>query len=48
MAEHDESTGREDRLNEIIVQILEAREAGQTQSHEEILGRYPEYVEELE
>ena len=41
------ATDREDRLDEIIVQILEAREAGQTQSHEEILGRYPEYEEEL-
>ena len=47
MANDDEATGREDRLNEIIVHILEAREAGQTQSHEEILGLYPKYEEEL-
>ena len=48
MPEHDERTGREGRLDEIIVQILEAREAGGAQRVAEILVLHPEYRKELE
>jgi len=47
LRDYDETAGREKRLNEIIVQILEAREAGEGKSEAEILTRYPEFEKEL-
>ena len=48
MSSQDETfDGREQRLNAIIAEILEAREAGEKLSQEAILDRHPEFAREL-
>ena len=47
MSSYDETADREQLLDEIIVRILEAREAGKEQSQAEILARYPDFEKEL-
>jgi len=43
----DETTDREELLDEIIARYLETHQAGEEQSQAEFLARYPQYKEEL-
>ena len=46
-SQHDEAAEREQRLQEVLVAYLEAAEADRAPEAEELLARYPEFVDEL-
>jgi serine/threonine protein kinase/WD40 repeat protein len=46
-SEHDQPVSREQRFQEILVNLVEASETGQTLDPEEWRARYPEFADEL-
>ncbi|QDU26769.1 Serine/threonine-protein kinase PrkC [Anatilimnocola aggregata] len=47
MSEVDETNGRESKLDELLAQYIEAREAGRMIRREEFLAQHPEFAKEL-
>ena len=48
LASDDETTRADERVDEIIACYIDARKAGEVQSPDEILSRYPEFQKQLE